>query len=121
LLEAPLILREPTSGTRRALLSALAGHDISLDNLNVFLEVGSVEGIVTAVIAGVGVAFVSRLAANCALAWGDIVEVPVAGLDLRRSICMARRSLSTPNRAQDAFWGFVRDPANADLLRLAEL
>ena len=30
-----------------------------------------------------------------------------------------RRELEAPNRAQEAFWNFVHDPSNADLLRLA--
>jgi DNA-binding transcriptional LysR family regulator len=121
LLDAPLILREPTSGTRRTVLSELAAHDITLDDLNVLLEVGSAEAIVASVGAGIGVSFVSRMAAAYALAFECVVAVPVTGLDLRRRICMARRRLAVPSRAQEAFWSFVHDPGNADLLRLAEM
>jgi len=32
---------------------------------------------------------------------------------------MVRKSLDTPNRAQDAFWSFCHDPINADLLNMA--
>ena len=38
LLEEPLILREPASGTRRVVLAELAKNDITVDDLNVFLE-----------------------------------------------------------------------------------
>ena len=44
----------------------------------------------------------------------------MVGLELRRTIFMIRRTLEVPHRAQEAFWGFVHDPANADLLRLPE-
>lgn len=120
LLEVPFIIREQTSGTRRAMLSALAQHDITLSNLDVFLEVGNAEAIVTAVTNGFGVSFVSRLASTYARAWGCVVEVPVTGLDLRRQLCMARCSTKSPNRAVDAFWSFVHNPDNEDLFKLAE-
>jgi DNA-binding transcriptional LysR family regulator len=120
LLDEPMIIRENTSGTRRVMLTELAKHDITLDDLNVFLELGNAEAIVRTVAAGFGVSFVSTLATTCLLERRYVAEVPVAGLELRRTIYMIRRGLDTPNRAQEAFWSFVHDPANADLLRLAE-
>lgn len=120
LLDAPLIMREPTAGTRRALLSALAAYDIGLDDLNVFLELGNAEAIVTAVSHNIGVSFVSKLAAAYALAWGAVVEVPVRGIKLQRQLCMARCCMAQPNRAQEAFWGFIHHPENDDLFALAE-
>jgi DNA-binding transcriptional LysR family regulator len=120
LLEEPMIIREPTSGTRRVLLAELAQHDITLDDLNIFLEVGNAEATVRTVAAGFGVSFVSTLATACPLERGYVVEVPVAGLELQRTIYMIRRSLDEPNRPQEVFWAFVHDPSNADLLQLAE-
>ncbi len=120
LLEEPIIIREPTSGTRRVMLTELAKHDITLDDLNVFLELGNAEAIVRTVAAGFGVSFASTLATACPIERGYVVEVPVAGLELRRTIYMVRRSLDVPNRPQEVFWSFVHDPANADLLRLPE-
>lgn len=67
-----------------------------------------------------GVSFVSRLAAEWALSAKSIVEVPVKGVDLRRKVYMVRKHMQVPNRALEAFWGFVHDPINADLLRMAE-
>jgi DNA-binding transcriptional LysR family regulator len=118
LLKAPLIVREPSSGTRQVMLAELGKHDISMDDLNIFLEVGNAEAIVETVAAGYGVSFVSRLAAACALASGRVVKVPVADFDLRRKIYMVRREIENRTRAQDVFWGFVHDPSNAELLRI---
>jgi DNA-binding transcriptional LysR family regulator len=120
LLEVPLILREATSGTRQVMLTELIKHDITLDDLDIFLEVGNAEAIVETVAAGFGVSFVSRLAASCALKRREVVEVPVADLELRRTIYMVRRAMDVPNRAQEVFWGFIHDPANADLLKLVK-
>jgi DNA-binding transcriptional LysR family regulator len=116
----PIIMREGTSGTRRVLLSELAKHDISENDLNVFLELGNAEAIVLTVSSGYGISFTSSLASACLIERGDIVEVPVKGLDLHRTIYMIRKKLITPNRLQDAFWSFVHDTANQDLLQLPE-
>lgn len=120
LLETPVIMREPTSGTRRAMLAELGKHDITLDDMDIFLEVGNAEAIVKTVEAGFGVSFVSRLAALYALEKGVVVDVPVAGFDIRRKIYLVRPEMYEANRAVDAFWGFVHDPLNTDLLRMAE-
>jgi DNA-binding transcriptional LysR family regulator len=120
LLEERMIIREPTSGTRRVLLSELAKYDITLDDLNIFLELGNAEAIVRTVAAGYGISFVSTLARACPLDRGSVVDVPVVGLDLRRKIYMIRRSLAPPHRPLEAFWSFIHEPANADLLRMPE-
>ena len=120
LLNENIILRESTSGTRRVMLSELAKFDISLDDLNVFLELGNAEAIVRTVAAGYGVSFVSTLASACPLDRGNIVDVHVNGLNLRRTIYMVRNRMESPSRSQEAFWGFVHDESNADLLRLPD-
>ncbi len=120
LLEEKIIIREPTSGTLRVMLSELAKHSLSLDDLDIFLELGNAEAIVMTIAAGFGVSFVSRLAAACSRNRGEVIEVPVAGLQLRRQIYMIRRSLETPVPAREAFWEFIHHPANYDLLLLPE-
>jgi DNA-binding transcriptional LysR family regulator len=116
----PLIIREPTSGTHQVMLTELARHDITLDDLNIFLELGNAEATVNTVAAGYGVSFVSNLAIACSLKQGQVVEVPVRGLDLRRTIYMVQRSLEPPSRPQEVFWSFIHHPSNADLLQLAK-
>jgi DNA-binding transcriptional LysR family regulator len=120
LLEEPVILREPTSGTRRVVLEELAKHDISLEDLNIFMELGNAEAIVRTVAAGYGVGFVSTLAATYPMERGSVIEIPVAGLNLERTIYMVRKGLGGSIRTRDAFWSFVHAPDNADLLHLPE-
>jgi DNA-binding transcriptional LysR family regulator len=120
LLEEPVIMREPTSGTRHVVLEELAKHDISLEDLNIFMELGNAEAIVRTVASGYGVAFVSELAASYPLEQGNIVSVRVEGLNLQRTIYMARKRIGDSYRPRDAFWSFVHAPENEDLLRLAE-
>ncbi|MBN2116181.1 MAG: LysR family transcriptional regulator [Anaerolineales bacterium] len=120
IIEEPLILREETSGTRRVVLTELAKHDISLDDLNIFMELGNAEAIVRTVAAGYGVAFVSELAAACPLDRGNAVDIRVEGFNLQRTVYMVRKRISAPHRPRDVFWGFIHDPANADLIGMAE-
>jgi DNA-binding transcriptional LysR family regulator len=119
LIDEPLIIREPQSGTRRVLLTELAKHDIRLDDLNVFLELGNAEAIVDTVSAGYGVSFVSRLSTTCMLENKEIVEVPVEGLTLSRKIYMVRKEIDAPNRPQEVFWSFIHNPENLDLIQMA--
>jgi DNA-binding transcriptional LysR family regulator len=120
LLEEPIIMREPSSGTRRVVLEELAKHDISLQDLNIFMELGNAEAIVRTVAAGYGIGFVSTLAASYPLERGNVIEIPVEGLTLERTIYMVRKNLAEPNRPRDVFWSFVHAPENEDLLRLPE-
>jgi DNA-binding transcriptional LysR family regulator len=120
LLEEPIIMREETAGTRRVVLAELAKHAISLDDLNVFLELGNAEAIVRTVAAGYGISFVSSLASACPLERGNVTDIEVEGMTLERNVYMVRKRISAPHRPRDVFWSFIHDPANADLLRLAE-
>jgi len=118
LLEEPIIIREETSGTRQVVLSELSKFDIGLDDLNIFMELGNAEAIVRTVAAGYSIAFVSKLATACPLERGNVVDLDVQGLNLNRTIYMARNPNSAPHRPRDAFWGFIHAPENADLIRL---
>jgi len=119
IMEEKVIMREDTSGTRRVVLTELAKYDISLDDLDVFLELGNAKAIVRTVAAGYGISFVSSLASACPLERGNVIDLPVNGLDLERKAYMVRKRISEPHRPRDVFWSFIHDPSNADLLQMA--
>ena len=119
LLGEQIIMREDTSGTRKIVLTELASHDISLDDLNNFMEVANAEAIVRTVAAGYGISFVSKLAAACAIDRGNVIAIPVEGLNLVRTVFMVRKRLKVYHRPADAFWGFIHDPTNKDLIDMA--
>jgi DNA-binding transcriptional LysR family regulator len=120
LIHEPMIIREPNSGTRQVMLSELAKHDIGLDDLNLFMELGNAEAIVRTVAAGYAVSFVSTLASACPLERGHVVNVEVRDIHMRRKVYMMRKRLEDPYRAQEAFWSFIHSPVNLDLIKLAE-
>ena len=112
LLDEPMILREEVAGTREVLFEGLRQHDILPDMLNVAMTLGNAEAIEMAVEEGIGIAFVSRLAACHGLELGKIVEVSVEGMTLKRNIYLARNRRLPPTRAQTEFWESVKsEPA----------
>ena len=110
LLDEPMILREESSGTIEVLKTGLLEHDISFDMLNVTMGLGNAEAIEMAVEEGIGVAFISRLAAARGIELGRIVEVEVEGMKLFRKIYLARNQRFPTTRAQSEFWDFVHQP-----------
>jgi len=109
LVDEPMIMREERAGTTQVVLEGLAQHNITLDMLNPIMEIGNAEAIEMAVEEGIGIAFVSELAAARGLALGRIKAVNVEGLDLRRTIYLARNVRHPLTRAQERFWTFVAD------------
>ncbi len=116
IIREPLLIREETAGTRWVMLAELSKFDISLEDLNVFLEFGSAEGIMEAIANGYGVSFVSELASKNLRELGRVVSVPVDGLNIERTIYMVRKRISAPHRPRDDFWNFIHAPENSDLL-----
>lgn len=67
----PFIMREATAGTYEA--EGLAAHGLSIEDLPVVLTLANAEAIEMSVEAGIGAAFVSRLAAARGLALGKVI------------------------------------------------
>ena len=116
LLEEPMILREDLAGTREVLMDGLQKHDISPEMLNVAMVLGNAEAIEMAVEEGLGIAFVSRLAASRGLELGRVVEVEVEGMQLSRKIYIVRNRKQPLTRAQTEFWQFIKD--GSDVINL---
>jgi DNA-binding transcriptional LysR family regulator len=84
LAETPLVLREPGSGTRDALVVALAA--VGLGPPVAAFELGSTASVKSAVAAGSGPAVLSRVAVEAEVRSGRLHVVPVAALDLHRTL-----------------------------------
>ncbi len=120
LLDEPMILREEVSGTREVLINGLANHDISSEMLNVAMVLGNAEAIEMAVEEGLGIAFVSRLAAARGMALGRVVDVNVEGMALTRKIYLARNRRLPLTRAQTKYWEYANSSIN-EIQKLGEL
>ena len=108
LLEEPMILREEHAGTRDVMMEALQTWNISPDMLNVAMSIENAEAIVMAVSEGIGVAFISRLAAVRDLELGRVIEVGVQGMSLSRDLYLARSRRLPKTRAQEEFWNVLQ-------------
>lgn len=88
LLDLPLLMREPGSGTRDTFMAALAGalRRSSAPDMTHAIELGSTTTILATARAGGGVGVVSERAAAADLAAGSLVAMTVTGLDLARSL-----------------------------------
>ncbi|GAB4503884.1 MAG: selenium metabolism-associated LysR family transcriptional regulator [Anaerolineales bacterium] len=106
LLDQPFITREESSGTCEVVMEGLKANSITLDSLNVIMELGNAEAIEMAVENGMGIAFVSEMVAARGLALGRIKKVNVEGLDLQRTVYIARNVNRPFTRAQNLFWEF---------------
>jgi len=109
LLDEPVILREEAAGTYEVMASGLRACDISVDMLNVAMTLGNAEAIEMAVEEGIGVSFVSRLAAQRGLELNRIAEVKVEGMELKRSLYMIRSRRIALSKSQSEFWNFMRE------------
>lgn len=87
LVKEQFIVREPGSGTRDVSARALALHGARLTNT---IRVGGTEAIKQAVAAGLGLAIVSRAAAEDQLALGKIAVITVNGLTIRRTLAQIK-------------------------------
>ncbi len=108
LLDQRIIMREETSGTCEAVMQGLKGFGITPDRLNTTMELGNPEAIEMAVERGVGIAFVSEMVAARGLAFGRVKKVELQGLDLKRTVYIARHISHPLTRAQTLFWEFAR-------------
>ncbi|MCL4561121.1 MAG: LysR family transcriptional regulator [Chloroflexi bacterium] len=109
LIDQPLIMREDNAGSSEVLYEGLAKHGIIPSMLNPVLEIGNSEAIEMAVEEGIGIAFVSELAAARGLALGRVKKVDVEGLELHRTIYITRNIQYPLSRAQDRFWAFTME------------
>ena len=109
LLQERLILREPGSGTYQAMETALARHDISVDELHTVITVGNSEAIILAVEEGIGVGFVPKLAAQRCMRLGHIQAVPIIDTFMSYTIWMAENTMQPATAAQLHFLKLLKE------------
>jgi DNA-binding transcriptional LysR family regulator len=105
----PLIVMQDGAGVRQVLEDELRKSGARLRDLDVRLELGLQESVRSAVLAGHGVTFISRLAIESDLAAGLLATARVRGLDPVREIFLARASGRSETRAARAFLAFARE------------
>ena len=87
--QEPLLMREPGSGSRRIVEKAINAAGFKTKEFNIHLQLDSTEGLLSAVEAGLGVAFVSRWAVRNQLSLGTLKVARVRDLKLSRKFSLA--------------------------------
>lgn len=106
-LKEPFILREDGSGTRTTFEKALRKKALSPKDLNVIMELGSTQAIMTAVEAGLGVSVVSRWAIEKEIALNRLVFLEIDDLDLSRKLFLIFIKERPLTRVQKEFIDFL--------------
>lgn len=101
--EEKFIRREPGSGTRDTLESAL--RERGLKRLPAAMELGSTEAVKQGVLAGLGLAFISEWAVRD----GQVPAVEVDDFAISRKLYLVRHRSATRRYVVDRFLDFVRD------------
>ena len=91
LTKTPIALRERGSGTLDALLKALLQHQIKPSDLLIKIRLGGTEALKNFLLADQCLGFMPRPSIVRQLADGDLVEVPVQGLSIKRDFFFIRR------------------------------
>ncbi len=97
-------IREPGSGTRMLMESLFQKAGFTP---NIGMEIGSNETIKQAVIAGLGIAFISAHTVAVELADGRLTELKVEGLPVMRKWYVVRLREKAVMPAADAMWKFL--------------
>ena len=100
-----LLLREPGSGTRMACEEYFKEKRVHFTQT---LEVASADAQRECVIAGLGIALLTRHALNMELATGVLRELPVEELPLYRSWCVVQAKAKRQSPVALAFVAFIR-------------
>lgn len=102
--EEPFIVREPGSGTRAAMERFFSAHRM---RIRTSMEMASNETIKQAVIAGLGLGFLSLHTVRSELAAGRMVLLDVVGLPVRRQWYLVRRTSRRLVPAAEEFGAFL--------------
>lgn len=105
----PFVLRETGSGTGKATVEALREVGIDPARMRVAAHLGSNEAVKRAVIAGIGVSFVSAISVQWELAQGTLIQVPVADVCIKREFYLASRKGRELSPAALAFSAVMRE------------
>ena len=100
-----LLMRESGSGTRLACEEYFKEKRV---HFNQTQEVSSAEAQRECVLAGLGVALLTRHALNLELATGGLIELPVEELPLFRSWCLVQAKAKRLSPVAHAFLAFIR-------------
>lgn len=114
--ELPFVIREPGSGTRGIMEKWLKEKArLDIHQLKVVAQLGSSEAVKEAVLAGVGVSFLSRRVVERELKLGWLKEIPLGEEEIKRDFYLIYRRSQVFYRHQQLFIEFIRSSAGGEV------
>ncbi len=108
ILSQPWVIREKGSGTRAETERVFVEADVDSSLMNVKLELGSTESVITAVEEGLGVSVVSETAARKAEKAKLVKVVKISGVDDERILYLIRDVKSDMSKPTKLFWAYSK-------------
>lgn len=105
---APFLMQQQGSGVRAVLEEALRARGMRMRDLDVVMELGLQQSVKAAVLDGLGVTIISRLAVEREIEAGDLAAVEIEGDDLARDFHAVRHAGRTASRVSATFLEFAR-------------
>lgn len=109
LAELPVIMQQKGSGVRSVIEDAMRQEGLGVFDDGLPVELGLQQSVKAAVLEGLGITVVSRLAVAREVADGRLAAIPLTGPGLVREFQVVRRAGRTPSRAGEAFLTFCRE------------
>jgi len=104
----PMLLQQEGSGVRAVVEQAMREAGLRDRDLHVAMELGLQQSVKAAVLDGLGITVISRLAVEREVADGSLVALRLEGAGLARQFSLVRHAGRTPRRAARAFIDFAR-------------
>ncbi|WP_299760411.1 LysR family transcriptional regulator [uncultured Pontibacter sp.] len=108
LYDIPLALREPGSGTLAVLAAALEKKKVRLLDLTIKIRLGGTEALKNFVRVDTCLAFLPRQAVLKELESGELVELPIEGLTVKRNFNFIQRKGTENNSPYREFMRFMK-------------
>ncbi|MGB9813770.1 MAG: selenium metabolism-associated LysR family transcriptional regulator [Thermovenabulum sp.] len=110
-LKEPLIMREQGSGTREIIKETFESLGIKISDLNVVMELSSIDSIKAAVEAGHGISIMPAIALKKELYNKTLVALKIEGVNIQQKIYVAYKEDKLKNKLAKAFIHFMRLPS----------
>jgi DNA-binding transcriptional LysR family regulator len=105
--EQDFIAREKSSGTWMVVRNKLKEMGLASGELNIIMEIGSTRAVITAVEAGLGLSWVSRLAVKDTLQLGLVKELQVEDLHIMRDLYLTYNKKKTLSPLAEEFTKYI--------------
>jgi DNA-binding transcriptional LysR family regulator len=111
----PIVLREKGSGTLAALLQTLKKLNLHLTDLNVKVRLGGTEALKNFLLESNCLGFLPKRSVVKELKNGELTEIIIDGLDIKRNFYFIQRKGETSNELSKTLIAFAREVYNQEL------